>query len=143
MIDDLLFANNTVDRHLDDFERILSNIAYVSESKRPCKLRTDKINLLTDRLDFCGNILENGTVKISSHKLKDYLENEPTTYGQLVSVICLANWYAPALSVGTEVFKEIRNEIKAYSSSSTIQWTEKLRKNYDEVIKLLKEVPPI
>ena len=60
-----------------------------------------------------------------------------------MSVICLANWYAPALSVGTEVFKEIRNEIKSYSSSSTIQWTKKLRKNYDEVIKLLKEVPPM
>ena len=93
MIEDLLFANNTVDRHLDDFERILSNIAYVSESKRPCKLGTDKINLLTDRLDFCGRTLEKETIRISSHKLKDYLENEPNTYGQSASVIYLENTY--------------------------------------------------
>ena len=61
----------------------------------------------------------------------------------MVSVICLANWYAPALSVGSEVFKEIRDEIKDFSSSTTITWTEKLRKNYDVVISLLKEVPPM
>ena len=143
LIDDLLFANNTVEKHLKDFERILSNIAYVSEAKRPCKLRTDKIHLLTDKVEYCGNILQEGKVKISSHKLEDYLRNEPTTYGQMVSVICLANWYAPALSVGSEVFKEIRDEIKEFSSSTTITWTEKLRKNYDLVISLLKEVPPM
>ena len=143
LIDDLLFANNTVERHLEDFERILSNIAYVSEARRPCKLRTDKIHLLTDKVEYCGNILKDGKVKISSHKLEDYLRNEPTTYGQMVSVICLANWYAPALSVGSEVFKEIRDEIKDFSSSTTITWTDKLRKNYDVVISLLKEVPPM
>ena len=72
------------------------------------------------------------------------MENELTTYGQSVSVIYLENTsVAPALSVGTKVFKETRNEIKTYSSNSTIQWTKKLRKNYDEVIKLLKEVPPM
>ena len=143
LIDDLLFANNTVERHLEDFERILSNIAYVSEAKRPCKLRTDKIHLLTEKVEYCGNILRDGKVKISSHKLDDYLKNEPTTYGQMVSVICLANWYAPALSIGSEVFKEIRDEIKPFSVAATIKWTEKLRKNYEQVIGLLREVPPM
>ena len=141
LIDDILFANNTVEEHLEDFERILSNIAYVSEAQRPCKLRTDKISLLGDKAEYCGNILQDGKVRISSHKLEDYLRKEPTTYGQLTSVICLANWYAPALSVGSEVFKEIRDEIKSYSSSVTIKWTDKLKKNYNQVINLLREVP--
>jgi hypothetical protein len=126
---------------LRDFERILSNIAYVSEARRPCKLRTDKISLLGDKAEYCGNVLQDGKVKISSHKLEDYLRKEPTTYGQLVSVICLANWYAPALSVGSEVFKAIRDEIKSFSTSVTIKWTESLKKNYDQVINLLREVP--
>ena len=143
LIDDLLFANNTVERHLEDFERILSNIAYVSEARRPCKLRTDKIHLLTEKVEYCGNILRDGKVKISSHKLDDYLKNEPTTYGQMVSVICLANWYAPALSIGSEVFKEIRDEIKPFSVAATIKWTDNLRKNYEQVIGLLREVPPM
>ena len=34
LIDNLLFASNTVEKHLDDFEQILSNIAYVSEAKK-------------------------------------------------------------------------------------------------------------
>ena len=34
LIDNLLFTNNTVEKHLDDFEQILSNIAYVSEAKK-------------------------------------------------------------------------------------------------------------
>ena len=143
LIDDLLFANNTVEKHLEDFERILSNIAYVSEARRPCKLRTDKIKLLSHKVEYCGNILEDGKVKITSHKLKDYLENEPTTYGQLTSVICLANWFAPALKVGCEVFKEIRDEIKPFSSSTTIKWTESLRDNYNQVVSLLRQVPPM
>ena len=141
LIDDILFANDTVEEHLKDFERILSNIAYVSEARRPCKLRTDKISLLGDKAEYCGNVLQDGKVKISSHKLEDYLRKEPTTYGQLVSVICLANWYAPALSVGSEVFKAIRDEIKSFSTSVTIKWTESLKKNYDQVINLLREVP--
>ena len=46
-------------------------------------------------------------MKISSYRLKDYLQHGPTTYGRMVSVICLANWYVRALSVGSEVFKKL------------------------------------
>ena len=82
-------------------------------------------------------------MRITSHKLKDYLEKPPTTYGQMTSVICLANYFAPALKIGCQVFKDIRDEIKDFSSSSTRNWTESLKRNYDTVIKLLREVPPM
>ena len=61
LTNNLLFANNTVEKHLDDFEQILSNIAYVSEAKKGLASgRTNKNNLLNGKVEYCGNILRDG-----------------------------------------------------------------------------------
>ena len=120
LIDDIIWANQNVFKHLEDFEQILANIAYVSEPTRLCKLKTDKINLLSDRIQYCGHLLENGKVKLTSKSLDKFLKNKPTTNGQLHSFLCVGNYFSPSLNIGTEIFKEMREEIAGKPKGSSI-----------------------
>ena len=71
-------------------------------------VNTLQTNLLSHRIENCGNLVEDGKVQITSHQLKEYLENEPPTYGQLVSLVCLGGWLSPAIPDGCEAFKDIQ-----------------------------------
>jgi hypothetical protein len=137
-VDDLIVFSNSFEEHIDHIDRVFRRL-----EKAGLNVNRKKCIFAADEVKFLGFVVGNGQIKPDKSKL-EAIEKfpRPVNKKQMRSFVGLVNFYrkfAPHIAT----YLSPLNEILKKQYTDKICWTESLKKNFENIIKLMVGSTPL